>query len=511
MSLPRHAPGRRNVRRFGFDVHVPVFVSSAATILVFVGLALAFRDQVGAVFADVHAVLTARFDWLYLGSANFAVLTCLFLIVSPLGRVRLGGPEARPRYSRLTWGAMLFAAGIGIGLLFFGVAEPMQHFLVPPLGIERPSVGDAVAATLFHWGLHGWGIYGVSALALAFFAWNRGYPLALRSVFHPVLGDRVWGVPGHFIDFLTVFSTMFGLATSLGLGARQISGGLEHLFGFPATDLTGTLIVSVITLVATLSVVSGLDAGVRRLSEANIVLAVGLMLAVAVLGPLGAVTGAFLEGLGAYAMRLIPLSNWVGRSDTAYLHGWSAFYFAWWFAWTPVVGIFIARISRGRTVREMLGFLLVVPTLFSHLWMSVFGGVALHQLTVGGHAGVADAVRALRPELALFRMFEALPVAVPLSILAIVLTVIFFVTSSDSGSLVVDSITAGGKLDASTAQRIFWCLAEGAIAVALLLGGSLESVQAAAVTIGLPIAAASILIAVGLCVELRRELRRLPA
>ncbi len=476
-------------------------------ILLFVALAIVFRGQAGAVFADVHASLTSRFDWLYLGSANLAVLTCLFLIVSPLGRVRLGGPDAKPRYSRLTWGAMLFAAGIGIGLLFFGVAEPMQHFLHPPLGIERPSVGDAVAATLFHWGLHGWGIYGVAALALAFFAYNRGYPLALRSVFHPVLGDRVWGASGHFIDFATVCATVFGLATSLGLGARQISGGLEHLFGIPATDLTGTLIVATITLIATLSVLSGLDAGVRRLSEANILLAVALMLAVVVLGPFGAVAGAFLEGLGAYALRLVPLSNWVGRTDTAYLHEWSAFYFAWWFAWTPVVGIFIARISRGRTVREMLGFLLVIPTLFTLLWMSVFGGSALHQLIVGGHSGVADAVRAFRPELALFRMFEARPLTLPLSIVAIVLTVIFFVTSSDSGSLVVDSITAGGKLDAPTAQRVFWCLTEGAVAAALLLGGSLESVQAAASLTGLPLAAASVLIAAGLCVELRRELR----
>ncbi len=466
-----------------------------------------FRDEAAAAFASVHAFLVSRFDWLYLGSANLALLFCLFLIVAPLGRIRIGGPDARPKYSRLTWGAMLFAAGIGIGLMFFGVAEPMQHFLFPPLGAP-PEEGLAIAATLFHWGVHGWAIYGISALALAYFAWNRGYPLALRSAFHPVLGDAVWGFWGHCVDFVTVFATIFGLATSLGLGARQISGGLEYLFGVPATDVVGVAIVSVVTLIALVSVLSGLDAGVRRLSEWNITLAVGLMLLVVALGPAAAIAGAFVRSLVAYAAYLVPLSNWVGRSDTAFLQEWSAFYFAWWFAWTPVVAIFIARISRGRTVREMLAFLLAAPTLLAVVWMSVFGGAALHQYVDGGYAGAADAVREARPELALFRLFEALPFSVALSIVAILLTVIFFVTSSDSGSLVIDSITAGGKLDAPTAQRVFWCLTEGAIAVVLLLGGSLESLQAAAVTTGLPIAVGSAVIGFGLCVELRRELQR---
>ena len=509
MNRSRHTAGRGNIRRFGLDINGPVFLSSAAVIVLFVAGALVFREQAGAAFGDLHAYVTASFDWLFFGSANFALLICLFLIVSPLGRVRIGGPDARPSYSRLTWGAMLFSAGIGIGLLFFGVAEPVQHFLHPPLGIEPPNAAVAIAATTFHWGIHGWASYGIAALALAFFTYNRGFPLALRSAFHPLLGDRVWGFPGHVIDFLTVFATIFGLATSLGLGARQISGGLEYLFGIPATDLTGTLIVSVITLIALASVVSGLDLGVRRLSELNILLAVALMLAVVIVGPAGAVAGAFLRGLGAYAVHIAPLSNWVGRSDTAFLQDWSAFYFAWWFAWTPVIGIFIARISRGRTVREMLSFLLVVPTLFTLVWMSVFGGVALHQLVADGYTGAADAVRALQPELALFRMFEALPFAVPLASVAIVLTVIFFVTSSDSGSLVVDSITAGGKLDAPLVQRVFWCLVEGLVAVVLLLGGSLESLQAAAVTTGLPMAVAVVVIGIGLCFELRRESRRL--
>ncbi len=504
MTEPRHTPGRGNIQRFGFDINAPVFVSSAAIILLFLVAALVFRDQAGAAFSGVHRYLLSRFDWLYLLSANLAVLTCLVLIVSPLGRVRLGGPDARPRYSRLTWGAMLFAAGIGIGLMFFGVAEPVQHYLFPPLGIEDPTAALAVAATLFHWGFHGWAIYGVSALALAYFAYNRGFPLSLRSAFYPVLGDRVWGVSGHCIDFLTVFSTVFGLATSLGIGALQISGGLEYLFGIPATESVGAVIISVITLIATVSVVSGLDVGIRRLSEANILLAVALMLAVVVLGPFGAMVGTFFRGLGTYFVQIIPLSNWVGRTDTAFLQEWSAFYFAWWFAWTPVIGIFIARISRGRTVREMLAFLLAIPTLFTLLWMSVFGGGALDQLTGSGFSGVADAVRELRPELALFRMFEGLPFAVPLSVTAIALTVIFFVTSSDSGSLVVDSITAGGKLDAPTAQRVFWCLTEGLIAIVLLLGGSLESLQAAAVATGLPIAIASVVIVAGLFLELRR-------
>ena len=484
--------GRDNIQLFGLDVHNPVFVVSSLTIVAFVAGVLAFRDAAGGVFDALYAWLTSTFDWVFMGAANVFLLFCLMLLVTPLGRVRLGGPEARPDYSVWSWFAMLFAAGIGIGLMFFGVAEPIDHFLNPPLGIDPGDTAAlrqlAVAAAIFHWGVHAWAMFAVVAVALAFAAYNLGLPLTLRSAFYPVLGEAVWGRVGHVIDILAVFATLFGLATSLGLGAEQTAAGLAHLFGVPATDTTKVLLIAGITAIALMSVVAGMDRGVKRLSQANLILALLLLVFVVAVGPTLDLFAGFVTSLGYYVAAIGPLSNWVGRGDSDFLHGWTTFFWAWWLSWSPFVGMFVARVSRGRTVRQLVGCMLTLPVLVSALWMNAFGATALSHYLDAGQAGVVAAVQAQQPEMALFRMLEALPLAGLTSGIGIVLVIVFFVTSSDSGSLVIDTITAGGKLDAPVAQRIFRCAFEGIVAITLLLGGGLVALQTAALATGFPIA-----------------------
>ena len=477
----------------------PVFFVSSIVIVIFVIGSLVFREGAASLFGATRKWLTTNFDWWFMDIVNLLVLFCLFLIVSPLGKVRIGGREAVPEYSNLTWFAMLFAAGIGIGLLFFGVLEPVQHFMSPPLGGEAKSdAALGIAATTFHWGIHGWAVYGVVGLALAFFTYNRGLPLSIRSAFYPLLGDRIWGWPGHVIDTLAVFASLFGLATSLGLGAQQVTAGLNYLFEVPATNTTMVLLIVVITAAALISVLTGLNVGIKRLSQFNVILAFLLLLFVILVGPKIAILKGIFTGLGEYISKMRPLSNWVGREDTGFLHGWTTFYWAWWIAWAPFVGTFIARISKGRTVREFIIGVLLLPTLLCLIWFSAFGGTALDQFMSDGYTGVTETVEAYKPELSLFKMLDRLPMTTLVSSIAMLLTIIFFVTSSDSGSLVIDTITAGGKFDAPVSHRVFWCSAEGAVAIVLLLGGGLSSLQAASLVAGFPFAI--ILLGMAACV-----------
>lgn len=493
--------GQDNVQWLGLDIHNPVFAISAAVIVAFVGYSLLFQESAGALFGWLRPTMTNTFDWVLLSSANLFVLFALLLVVTPLGSVRLGGRDASPDYSYAGWFAMLFAAGMGIGLMFFGVSEPLSHYGSSfggtavengvrtdwaPLGGAAGNVEDArqlaMAATIFHWGLHPWAIYAIVALALAFFSYNRGLPLTLRSAFHPILGDRVWGWPGHVIDILGVFATLFGLATSLGLGAEQALAGLNFLFGVPTSDSMKVILILAITGVALVSVVAGLEAGVKRLSEINMVLAFGLLVFIFLLGPTGTIMSGFFENIGAYLREVVPLSNPFGREDQNFMQGWTAFYWAWWISWAPFVGMFIARVSKGRTVREFITCVLIIPTIVSVLWMSTFGGAAIDQVITHGNEAVANAAQPVK----LFEMVKAFPLTQILSFVGIVLVIVFFVTSSDSGSLVIDGITAGGKIDAPVVQRVFWAIFEGLIAIALLLGGGLGALQAAAVTTGVP-------------------------
>lgn len=490
-----------NVGPFGLDIHNRVFAISGLLVVAFVVLTLAFQNQVEPMFTAMRGWLTSNLDWFFISAGNVFVLVCLGLAISPLGKVRLGGTEATPDYTYLGWFSMLFAAGMGIGLMFFGVSEPLSHFGSAfggtamengvrtdwaPLGA---AAGDAeaatrlgMAATIYHWALHPWAIYAILALGLALFSFNKGLPLTVRSVFYPLLGERVWGWPGHVIDILAVLATLFGLATSLGYGAAQASSGLNFLFDVPLGNTTQIVLVIGITAIALASVVAGLDAGVKRLSEINMMLAVLLLVFVIAVGPTVDIVTGFFANLGAYFQYLPALSNPVGRDDANFSQGWTAFYWAWWISWSPFVGMFIARVSRGRTVREFIISVLIVPSLACVLWMTVFGETAIIQFVRDGYEAATKAELPLQ----LFSMLDALPLAQITSFIAIILVVVFFVTSSDSGSLVIDVIAAGGKVDAPTPQRVFWCVFEGLVAIALILGGGLVALQAMAVSTGLP-------------------------
>lgn len=507
---------------FGLDIHNRVFAVSGLAVIAFVALTLLFQASAEPLFAGLRGWLTSRLDWFFLLAGNVFVLVCLGVALSPLGRVRLGGTEAKPDYSYLGWFSMLFAAGMGIGLMFYGVSEPLSHFgsalagtaaeggmrtdWAPLSGAADDPVAAqrlAMAATIYHWGLHPWAIYAILALGLALFSFNKGLPLTIRSVFYPLLGERVWGWPGHVIDILAVLATMFGLATSLGLGAAQAAAGLNHLFGVPLGETTQVLLVIGITAVALVSVLAGLDAGVKRLSEINMVLALLLVLFVIVVGPTLAIVTGVLGNLAAYLQYLPALANPFGREDANFAQGWTAFYWAWWISWSPFVGMFIARVSRGRSVREFIFSVLIVPSLACVLWMTVFGGTAISQLVNDGYEAVASADLPLQ----LFLMLQALPLAQITSFLAIVLVVVFFVTSSDSGSLVIDVISAGGKINAPTPQRVFWCTFEGLVAIALILGGGLVALQAMAVSTGFPFAVVLLVAALAVVKGLASEPR----
>ncbi|TVR07072.1 MAG: BCCT family transporter [Salinarimonadaceae bacterium] len=484
------------------DIHKVVFSVSAIGIMLFTFLTLAFQNDVEPMFVGLRDFLTSNLDWFFLLSGNIFVLVCFGLIVSPLGKVRLGGPEATPDFGYVGWFSMLFAAGMGIGLMFFGVSEPMSHYSAAyggvsvgedgartdwaPLGgaggdeIESRRLG--MAATIFHWGLHPWAIYAVVALALALFSYNKGLPLSLRSAFYPIFGERIWGWPGHIVDILAVFATVFGLATSLGIGAQQAAAGLNFLFGLGTGNSVMILLIIAITLVAIGSILRGLEGGVKVLSEVNMGLAGLLLLFIVIAGPTMAILTGFFDNLLAYGRHLPALSMPFGRDDANFAQGWTAFYWAWWISWSPFVGMFIARVSRGRTVREFLIAVLIVPTLLSVLWMTAMGGTAISQVVNEGYTAVQDAAL----ELKLFQMLTQLPLTAITSFIGIVLVVVFFITSSDSGSLVIDTIAAGGKTNAPVIQRVFWASFEGAVAVALLLGGGLAALQAMAVSTGLP-------------------------
>ena len=500
--------GQDNVRMLGMDLHNPVFFVSASLVLIFVIGTLIFPVQASGMLSGSKAWAIANFDWLFVSAGNIFVLFCVAMMLLPVGKVRLGGDAAKPEFSRLSWLAMLFAAGMGIGLMFWSVAEPVAYYtgwFGTPLDIatETPKAhGAAMGATMYHWGFHPWAIYAVVALSLAFFTYNHDLPLTIRSAFYPLLGERVWGRWGDLIDITAVIATIFGLATSLGLGAKQAAAGLGFLFDIPSGINTQIAIVLGVTAVAVVSVVRGMHGGVKLLSNINMSIALLLLTFVIVAGLGFSIFGEVVSTIGSYLSALIPLSNPIGREDTDFYHGWTVFYWAWWISWSPFVGMFIARISKGRTVREFLVAVLLVPTLITSVWMTAFGGAALEQVQTNV-GPLADGIS--KVSLALFQMLENLPLTELTSLLAIILVLVFFVTSSDSGSLVIDSITAGGKLDAPVPQRVFWAVMEGLIAAVLLYGGgkqALDALQAGAITAGLPFT----ILLLAMCVGLYRGL-----
>jgi len=492
-DAPGREPGDRNWTGYGFDIHPQVTVLSAAILLVFIVLTVMFKDTASQVFASALSFITTTSGWFLILVTNLFIIAAGYFALGKFGHIRIGGADAKPEFSTSAWYAMLLSAGMGIGLMFWSVGEPITHFghPSPMFGNIEPGTPEAAQAamgvTYFHWGVHPWAIYAIVGLGLAYFAYNRGLPLTIRSIFYPLLGERIYGFWGNLIDILSVLATLVGLATSLGLGVKQINAGLHYLLGIDVSVTTQVTLIAAITGVATLSVMAGLDSGVKRLSQANMILAGVFLLFLLIAGPTVFLLSGFTQNLGYYLTIFPELSMWTETFRGSNWQGsWTVFYWAWWISWSPFVGMFIARISKGRTVREFIVGVILIPTLLSFLWMSVFGGSALYLQGTGG----ADILSAVNEDVAtaMFVMLDALPLAGVLCTVAVILVAVFFITSSDSGSLVVDHLTSGGKLDSPTGQRVFWAVMEGAIAAVLLLGGGLTTLQTAAVTTGLPFA-----------------------
>jgi choline/glycine/proline betaine transport protein len=487
-----------------FDIHGPVFYPATIIIVLFIALTLFIGKPMEQVFSTIQTGMSDYTGWFFVLAVNIFVSVAIYLAFSKYRTIRLGGKDAKPEFSTFAWFAMLFSAGMGIGLLFFSVAEPMTHFGTPPVPTDNMAqrAGNAMTYTLLHWGLHAWAIYALVGLSLAFFTYNKGLPLTIRSVFYPLLGDRIYGTFGNVIDVVAVVATLFGLATSLGFGVQQVAAGLNHLFGLPDTIMMQVALIAIITLAATISVVTGLHSGVRILSELNMRLGLVFLILMLIIGPTLTLLDGFIQNTGAYLQSFLAIGTWGETyAQSTWQNDWTLVYWAWWISWSPFVGIFIARVSKGRTVQEFILGVLLVPTLLTFLWFSVFGGSALY-LELNGIGNIAVAVEE-NIATALFVMLEEFPLSFLTSIIGIVLVTSFFVTSSDSGSLVIDSITSGGKLDAPVGQRIFWAVSEGAVAATLLIGGGLAALQTAALTSGLPFTIILLLMCYSLFLGLR--------
>jgi choline/glycine/proline betaine transport protein len=495
-------PGDTNIQKWGFDIHPVVFPIALALIALFIAVTVLLGDSASAAYTWLFNFIGENFGWFYLLVVNVFIIVLLYFAFGKFGNIKIGGVEAEKEFSDFSWMAMLFSAGMGIGLMFFSVLEPVFYYSSVPgfWGVEAgtgAAASAAMAQTFFHWGFHPWAIYGLVGLGLAFFSFNRGLPLTFRSIFWPLLGDRIYGWPGHVIDLVTVFATLFGLATSLGLGVAQVNTGLAYvggdllgLFSLPTgSTLIQVALIAGITGIATLSVAAGLDGGVKRLSTLNLYLMLILLGFLLIVGPTVYVLGTWVEGLGAYFGNILGLAFFRGTlaDGGSTVTGWTVFYWGWWIAWSPFVGMFIARISKGRTVRQFVMGVLVLPAMFSTIWLSVFGGSALFNSLVGNGAAL-QTYNEVGQTVAMFAMLEQFPLGAVSGILATLLVITFFVTSSDSGSLVIDHLTSGGKHDVPKAQRVFWAITEGLVAAILLWGGGLGALQTAAITTGLPFA-----------------------
>jgi len=488
---------------YHIDVHPWVFFTSGGLILLFVLLTLVFHNYVDNFFSRLQTVIATYAGWFFVWTMNIILVYVVSLLLGRFGTIRLGGAEAVPEYSTIGWFSMLFSAGMGIGLLFYGVAEPMFHFVASPL--VEPGTAEAARVsmdlTFLHWGLHPWAVYAIVGLSLAFFSFNKGLPLSIRSVFYPLIGERIYGPIGNIIDIMATVATLFGVATSLGLGVQQVNAGLNHLFGIPQSIGVQVTLIALITAVATWSVVRGIDAGIKLLSQLNIVFAAGLMIFVLLLGPTLFIMKALLENIGFYLQNLPQLATWNETYEaTDWQQGWTVFYWGWWISWSPFVGMFIARVSYGRTIAEFIKGVLFVPTMITFIWITVFGNSAIN-IEMFGAGDIARAVQENIP-VSLFKLLEHYPLGTLSSLLAILVVTTFFVTSSDSGSLVIDIITAGGNPEPPVIQRLFWAILEGVVAAVLLLGGGLVALQTAAISTGLPFS----LVLLGMCFALHKGL-----
>lgn len=471
-------------------INPPVFYTSAILIFLLVGFSALFPQVADAQFKALQQSLFTNASWFYILAVAIILLSVAYLGLSRYGNIKLGPDHAQPDFSYVSWFAMLFSAGMGIGLMFFGVAEPVMHYLAPPVGTPESveAAKEAMRITFFHWGLHAWAIYAIVALILAFFSYRHGLPLTLRSALYPIIGDRIYGPVGHAVDIFAVIGTVLGVATSLGYGVLQVNAGLNHLFGLPINETVQVILIVVITGLATISVVSGLDKGIRILSELNLGLAVLLLVLVAVLGPTVLLLKSFVENTGGYLSEIISktfnLYAYEPQSSK-WLGGWTLLYWGWWLSWSPFVGMFIARVSRGRTIREFVTGVLFVPAGFTLLWMTFFGNSAIWLIMSKGATELATIVQNDQA-LALFNFLEHFPFGSILSFIAMAMVVVFFVTSADSGAMVVDTLAAGGADDTPVWQRIFWAALMGVVAITLLLAGGMSALQTVTIASALP-------------------------
>ena len=495
-------------------VSKPVFLTSAILILAFIIFGAFFNELASEVFGQAKAFVSMRFGWFFIMVVNLTLVMSIYLIFSRYGDIRLGHQNEDPEYNLVSWIGMLFSAGIGIGLLYWGTAEPLYHFMAPPLG-EPETIAAAKQAmniSFLHYGLHVWAIYGMVALSLAYFHYRRGLPLAIRSTLYPLIGKKIYGPMGHTVDILAVFGTMFGVVTTLGLGVLQINSGLDSLFGIPNNITVQIILIVVITMLAGLSLLMGLDKGIKRLSDINIFFTIVLLSFVIILGPTQFIFNSFFENIGNYLHQVIPLGLWTEsyEGEANWQSSWTVFYWAWWISWSPFVGVFVARISRGRTIREFILGVLLIPITILFLWFTAFGGSAVHMELMAAvdpsiaSPGLVEAVRADTGS-AIFKLMEFYPLTAALNGLIVVMIVLWFVTSSDSASFVIDMLTSGGDTNPPKIQRLFWAGTEGVIAAVLLAAGGLGALQAASIVSGFPFAVVIVIMMYSLLRGLSRD------
>lgn len=487
-------------------IHPPVFITSAVLIILFVLAGIFFTESFTGVVDVINGSINSYLGWFLILTISILLLFVIYLGFSGFGDYRLAPDDSKPQYSFFSWIAMLFSAGMGIGLLFYGVAEPILHYSQPPVGqggtVEAAK--NAMDFTFLHWGIHAWATYIIMGLGIAYFTYRKGYPLSIRYMFYPLFKNKIYGVLGDVIDVLAVLGTMFGLATSLGLGAMQINSGLKHLFDIPVSVAVQIIIISIVSLMALASVVSGVNRGVKWLSIFNICAGGVLLMYVIFFGPTAFIFKSYLQNIGHFLQNFFHLSFWnAAYVDIDWQSKWTLFYWSWWIAWSPYVGMFIARISRGRTIREFIVGVLLVPSLLSFLWVTAFGSTSIW-MDLNGNSAIVEAVRE-NISTALFEFLSTFPMGYIFSGLAIIVIVSFFVTSSDSGSLVIDMITAGGLPDPPKIQRIFWAILAGLVAATLLVGGGLVALQTAALSMALPFSIVMLLICYSLYRGLKNE------
>ncbi|HEY9018311.1 choline BCCT transporter BetT [Thiomicrospira sp.] len=491
-------------------INPPVFFSTAILTLSLVIFVILFNELATQLFSNTLSWISTQLGWFYvLSVAGFLVFIAI-LTLSSYGRVKLGSDHSQPEFTNTAWFAMLFSAGMGIGLMFFGVAEPVMHYVSPPVGEAETAEAarQAMRITFFHWGVHAWAIYAIVAMSLAYFAFRHGMPMTIRSSLYPIIGERIHGPIGHAVDTFAVLGTLFGVATSLGFGVIQINAGLNYLFDIPVSVTTQVILIVLITLIATGSVALGLDGGIRRLSILNMILAAAILAFVLIAGPTVFLLQTLVQNTGMYVSDLFNMTfNLYAYEPTDWIGGWTLFYWGWWIAWAPFVGMFIALVSKGRTIREFVLGVLLVPVGFTFMWMTFFGGTALNMIMVQGITELSDAVAA-DTSVALFQFLEHLPLSSITALVATLLVITFFVTSADSGSLVVDRLTAGGKEHSPTWQRVFWAVIQGVLAASLLIAGGLAALQTATIASAFPFAIIMILMAWGLMRSLRIDVAK---